>query len=474
MAKADPKRNPSLFGEILNWMLIPLVLLWIISMGIEYLLSLSIADARYDGELSIAVKRLLRQTTGSHGRIVVNLPAAVEAEIRDDDESGLLYQVRGPHNAIVFGSKLLSVPQFTADTELDTAYFRDEVVAGRDMRVAYMFARLRGREDNVVVQVGESRAKRVMLASAMTGGQLSIQFLLVPAAMVLVWFGLAKGIEPLNELTTRVRGRKPQDLSPLDPLDAPEEVRAFIYSINHLMDRLDQSLKGQRRFVADAAHQLRTPIAGLKTQAELALRQRDRAGLELTVRQIAAGADRASRLINQMLALARADADVPPQTEPLDLIAVARETTREWVARAMEKGLDLGFDAPHESCEIEGNNLLLRELLNNVVDNAIRYTNEGGTITVRVLAGAEQALLEVEDNGIGIGTSDRAMVFERFYRVLGTGTEGTGLGLAIVRAIADLHRARVTLESNPNETGTLVRIAFQRTNGSPEQIRRAA
>ena len=473
MARTDSKRNPSLLAEILNWMLIPMVLLWFLTMGIQYLLALSIAHARYDGELSVAVNRLLHQTSVSHGRVVVKLPAVVESVVRGDEESGLVYQVRAPGGEIVFGSKLLHAPLPTPETDVQTVYFRDETIAGRQMRVAYMFARLPGQENSILVQVGESPEKRIALATAMIGGQLSIQFLLVPAALVLVWFGLAKGIVPLNELTMRVRGRKPQDLSPLDPLDAPEEVRAFIYSINDLMARLDQSLQGQQRFVADAAHQLRTPIAGLKTQAELALRQRDRAGLELTMRQIATGADRASRLINQLLALARADSDAPPSMERLELSALARETTQEWVSRAMEKNLDLGFEPAEMPCEIQGNGLLLRELLNNVIDNAVRYTNKGGAITVRVLA-REQALLEIEDSGVGIEPAEQELVFERFYRVLGSGTEGTGLGLAIVKAIADAHRARVTLESNTSGRGTLVRIAFLRLADSPQQFRRAA
>jgi two-component system sensor histidine kinase TctE len=191
------------------------------------------------------------------------------------------------------------------------------------------------------------------------------------------------------------------------------------------------------------------------------------------MRQIATGADRASRLINQLLALARADSDAPPSMERLELSALARETTQEWVSRAMEKNLDLGFEPAEMPCEIQGNGLLLRELLNNVIDNAVRYTNKGGAITVRVLA-REQALLEIEDSGVGIEPAEQELVFERFYRVLGSGTEGTGLGLAIVKAIADAHRAKVTLESNTGGRGTLVRIAFLRLAGSPHQFMRAA
>jgi two-component system sensor histidine kinase TctE len=455
-------RNPSLFGQILHWMLVPLLLLWMISMGIEYLLSLSIANAAYDRDLRVTLNSLARRVAVANSHVVLEPSVAGAASFHLEEEDNFLYQVRLGQGGAVYGHPALSAPTSDADTELQTAYFRNEVVEGKPMRVAYLFARPRGDNQLLLVQVAETLDKRIGLARGMMGGQLSIQFLIVPTALVLVWFGLAKGIEPLNELTARVRSRKPHDLSPLDPSDAPEEVRAFTYSINALMSRLEQSLRSQQRFVADAAHQLRTPIAGLKTQAELALRQRDLADIQHTVRQLAAGAERASRLTNQLLLLARADRDHAPRLEPLDLACLARDTTREWVPRAMERGIDLGFEGAEQACMVEGNELLLHELMNNLLDNAIRYTGSGGRVTTRLLR-SDDIVVEIEDNGIGIDAPDRELVFERFYRVLGTGTDGTGLGLAIVRAIVDAHRGSVEIQENPKERGTLVRIRLPRT-----------
>jgi two-component system sensor histidine kinase TctE len=452
-------KNPSLFGEILHWMLVPLLVLWVISMAIEFLLSLSIANAAHDRELQSLVNYLRRQVLTAPDRLERAFPGDALLEVHRHDDSDPLVQVRNEEGRVVYGSRSLSAPTLGPETELQAVYFRDETVAGQSMRVAYLFARSPDTNRLYAVQAGESTERRVQLAFSITGGQLSVQFLIVPAALVLVWFGLAKGITPLNDLTRRVRDRAPHDLSPLDPAHAPEEVRAFIYSINDLMLRLNQSLMAQERFVSDAAHQLRTPIAGLKTQAELALRELDRADLRHSLHQIAAGADRASHLINQLLALAKADAHPGPRMVSVDLDQLACGAAREWVPVAREKGIDLGYECAQPPRRIEASPVLITELLNNLIDNAIRYTPSGGSVTVRVRSD-DGVVLEVEDNGIGISPVERALVFERFYRVLGTETEGTGLGLAIVRAIAQAHGGRPMLESGEHGRGTLVRIVF--------------
>jgi two-component system sensor histidine kinase TctE len=315
--------------------------------------------------------------------------------------------------------------------------------------------------------------KRASLASHIIGDVLAAQLLFVPIALLFVWLGLTKGIAPLNDLSQAIRGRKPSDLSPIDEQAAPEEVRTLIGSFNDLMARLDVSLRAQQRFVADAAHQMRTPLAGLKMQAEIALRQRDTLSIHHAMRQIVTSADRTTRLVNQLLALARADTDTPPPLMKLDLDALSREVTRDWVTRARERDIDLGFEGAEQAAWIEGNEILLQELLNNLLDNAIRYTQPGGHVTTRVLGG-DRVALEVEDNGIGIEEAERDLVFERFYRVLGTETEGSGLGLPIVRGIAHLHRADVLLEPNPRERGTLARVVFLRAEPAQVRLRPAA
>jgi two-component system sensor histidine kinase TctE len=250
-------------------------------------------------------------------------------------------------------------------------------------------------------------------------------------------------------------------------------VQPLIGAFNGLLARLDASLKAQQRFVADAAHQMRTPLAGLRMQAEIAMRQRDPMSLQHAMRQIVASADRASHLINQLLALARADADSPPALVPLDFEALARDVAREWVPHAREREIDLGFEAAAAPAWVDGNAVLLRELANNLLDNAIRYTRPGGRVTVRLLVD-EHVVLEIEDTGIGIDDAERELVFERFYRVLGTETEGSGLGLPIVRGIAHLHRASIALLPNPRERGTVARVEFPRARPAAARLRSAA
>jgi len=233
-----------------------------------------------------------------------------------------------------------------------------------------------------------------------------------------------------------------------------------------LLQRLSKTLAAQQRFVADAAHQLRTPVAGIKTQTELALRQSPPEDVQTILSQLHTATEQTTRLINQLLSLARAEPGTERAfaMEHLDLNQLGREVTTEWVPHALAREIDLGFDGSQASAMIEGDAFLLKEMLNNLLDNAIRYTQDGGQITVRIKPARDKVVLSVEDNGPGIPETDRERVFERFYRVLGTGVEGCGLGLAIVREIAQNHAAETTLESGANGKGTVIKVIFPATS----------
>jgi len=294
--------------------------------------------------------------------------------------------------------------------------------------------------------------------------------------VLLVWFGLSRGLAPLATLQTLIRSRKPDDLSPIDPTAAPEEISPLVASFNDLMARLAQNLRAQQRFLADAAHQMKTPLAGLRTQAELALRETDPDELRRTLRHIARSTERTTHLTNQLLALARAEHRTSSSHfQVVDLASLARDVVRELVPGAIARGLDLGFEAGEGAVRILAAPLLIQELLKNLVDNAVRYTPAGGTITVRVREDNESALLEVEDTGPGIPEADRHRVFDRFYRVLGTNVDGSGLGLAIVREIAQQHDALVRLSANPSSAadappGTLISVEFAAIAADPPAL----
>jgi two-component system sensor histidine kinase TctE len=235
----------------------------------------------------------------------------------------------------------------------------------------------------------------------------------------------------------------------------------------------------QQRFLADAAHQMKTPLAGLRTQAELALRETDPQQLKRSLRQIATSTERATHLINQLLALARAEhqATDPARFEVVELNALARSVVQESVPDAISRRVDLGFEPAEQPVRIVGVPLLLRELMLNLVDNGLRYTPEGGSVTLRVRHAGDAAFIDVEDTGPGIPEAERSRVFDRFYRILGTNVDGSGLGLAIVREIVERHEGSIDIGTSPSSKdaalpGTLISIEFAAVQGedSPATI----
>jgi two-component system sensor histidine kinase TctE len=249
--------------------------------------------------------------------------------------------------------------------------------------------------------------------------------------------------------------------------NTPREVRPLVKAINDLLELLREDMQAQRRFVANAAHQLRTPIAGLKMQSELALRQSEPEEITHALNLIHLGADRAARLANQLLALARAEPGAvdPDLWQVMDLNSLAKNVCRELVTQALSENIDLGFEESEQIVTIRGDQASLHELLSNLIENAILYTQSGGHVTVRTLKrssvdGNERSIVIVEDNGPGIAVEEREKVFERFYRISDRGVDGSGLGLAIVREIAKIHSAEVHLDVGPSGVGTSIAVDF--------------
>jgi two-component system sensor histidine kinase TctE len=335
------------------------------------------------------------------------------------------------------------------------------------VRVAYLWLPATGvpGEAPPLVQVAETLDRRSRLATEIIKGVIVPQFVVLPLAVLLVWFALARGIKPLNELQQRIRQREASDLSPLAERDVPEEVAPLVSAINDLLGRLDQSMSAQKHFLADAAHQLKTPLAGLRMQAELAQREidageHDPQALKRSLQQIAYSSERAAHMVNQLLAMARAEAKTLGRpAEPVDLAALARETVRDFVPKAMDKRIDLGYEGPDASraggeadgatpaSGMLGQPTLVRELVRNLVDNALQYTPAGGTVTARVMDDpfGQVVVLQVEDTGPGIAEAERALVLQPFYRALGTNVDGSGLGLAIVNEIVLQHGAELDI-----------------------------
>ena len=474
----DENIQHSLFGEILDWMLAPLLLLWPMSIAITYLVAKSIANQPFDHALEDSVTVLAQQVREVDGRVSSRLPGPARDVLRADDVDSVYLQIVGPRKEVVDGDRDLPLPQPQEEERYRNGmvHFRNDLMHGAPVRVAFTYVNLRPLEHAgdepraALVQVAETLQKRAHLANEIIKGVILPQFIILPIVLALVWFALARGLSPLAELQERIRARRPDDLSPIDSRQVPEEISPLVGSLNDMLARLSQTIEMQKRFIADAAHQMKTPLAGMRMQSELALRQVDPGEIHRSLEQLAKSSESATRLVNQLLALARAENQPHAGSafEPLDLAAMARATVQDWVQASFAHKIDLGFEQPDAPILIEGNALMLREMLSNLIDNALRYTPAGGSVTVRVRRDGEQGLLEVEDTGPGIAPAERSKVFERFYRILGNSAPGSGLGLAIVREIAQQHGAEVEVFNNPRSIGRkapgcLFRVSFVQT-----------
>jgi two-component system sensor histidine kinase TctE len=460
----------SLFGEILDWMLAPLLLLWPMSVALTWLVAQSIANRPYDRELGERTREVAAQVEAlSSAELAVRQRARAEMDhaltrlLKVDEEDRVYFQVLGQRGEFAAGDADLPVPP-DAPGSVAELRFRDDTMRDEPVRVAYLWLPAQAADGGgPLVQIAETLDKRSRLATEIIKGVILPQFVILPLAVLLVWLALARGIRPLAELQQRIRRRESTDLSPIEERDVPEEVAPLVSAINDLLQRLDQSVSAQRHFLADAAHQLKTPLAGLRTQAEIAEREIDRGhddpqALKHTLQQIALGSQRAAHMVNQLLAMARAeDREQALRRQTVDLAQTVRETVRDFVPKAMDKRIDLGYEGPdgEPGAPMLAQPVLLRELVRNLLDNALQYTPGGGTVTARVMPDpfGQVIVLQVEDTGPGVPASERELIFRPFYRALGTNVDGTGLGLAIVQEIAHQHDAEVSVDDAHPRTG---------------------
>ena len=471
--KIFQRSQRSLFGEILDWMLTPLLLLWPVSLALTWLVAQNLANKPFDRALVYNVQALaqfVQVGPGSQVRFVLPQPAS--ELLRADDSDDVYYQVRDANGAYLSGERELPAPPAPPEAGegvepiegAEEPKLRDADFRGLPVRVAYLWVPLDNGNQHALVQVAETREKRSVLATEIIKGVMLPQFAILPLAVLLVWLALVRGIKPLSQLEQRIRARRPDDLSRLDDSAVPQEVSPLVDSVNDLLTRLKDSVAAHKRFLADAAHQLKTPLAGLRMQAELAQRKgASEEELKQSLQQIGTASVRATHTVNQLLALARAEGgNAVLARQPVDLAALTIEVVREAVPAAMDRRVDLGYDGPEPGAphlRRLGNPVLLKEMVRNLVDNALYYAPNGApdstaevTVRLRVAPPGGGLSIEVEDNGAGVAEADRELIFQPFYRVLGTNVDGTGLGLPIVREIAEQHGATVTVtDTHPGQ-----------------------
>jgi len=450
----------SLFGEILDWMLTPMLLLWPISLVLTWVVAQSIAGKPFDRALEYNAGALAQLVSVSNNRVQFNLPLPARELLRADDSDTVYYQVLGARGEFLSGERDLPLPPEDEKLVVGEVQLRDGEVHGVDVKIAYTWVKVAlPNARPALVQVAETMERRSVLATEIVKGVMLPQFVILPLAVLLVWLALVQAIKPLNQLEERIRARKPDDLSPIDAQIVPLEVAPLVSSVNDLLMRLKESIATQKRFLADAAHQLKTPLAGLRMQADLAQREgANTEELKLSLRQIGRSSIRATHTVNQLLALARAESSgsaMPLST--CDLADLTMTVVRDCVPRAMEKRIDLGYEGTQPGAEggqLAGNPTLLKELIRNLLDNAINYTpsslEKPGVITVRVLTDpfGRTLVLQVEDSGPGVPLAERELIFQPFYRALGTEVDGSGLGLRIVLEIAHQHNATISMEDS--------------------------
>ena len=439
-------------------MLLPLIFISIIA---GYFLANHFTNQVYDKSLYRTALALAEQVDIETPKIQVHLPKIAKDLLEFDEEDDVYFRIIGPDGDLV--SSHTSLPLPNRYPAADKFLYYESSLNDEDLRVIiYALPKLESNQKAIYILVGETQQKRMQMADEIILSMLLPQLLIGLLVGALLFFGVKRGLRPLEKLKTELMMRNSNNLSPVDHLAAPTELKPLLESFNDLLAKVANNIAKQQRFIADASHQLRTPLAGLKTQAELALREKDPDKISHALSQINVASGNLSHLVNQLLSLTKAEpsGSVFLETESLNLSQLAQSTTAEWVVTALEKNIDLGFTAEDKYLMIQGNAVLLRELINNLIENAILYTGNGGNITVGIKQENAHICLTVQDDGIGIAADQQTLIFERFYRVLGTQQTGCGLGLTIVQEIAERHQATVSIFSEGEGLGSLFTVQF--------------
>jgi len=457
----------SLRRKLIFWLFPMLILFGISTMG-SYFTAYRFSYKAYDHSLADTARDLERQVTMNNGQVSLDLPPPAKKMLLTDEFDRIYYKVAGPDGNLIDGESDLPRPNVISNGE--ALIMHDGMFHGQRLRIASRYYVPPGSQTGlpVLVQLAETLNKRKILAREILTASLLPQLALIAAAALTLWMGVSKGLGPMRRLHDEIASRSYYDLRPIEESHAPVEVHSVIRAINELMRRLGDAFDAQQRFIANVAHQLRTPLSGLKTQTDLALRQTDHDSLRHSLQQLSVSTDRTVHLVNQMLSLAQVEprANKAIEMRPLDINQLTREITTEWVSHSLRKNLDLGFEGKEAAIIRGGDKVLMKIMIDNLLDNAIRYTPAGGCVTVRVETNDKFVILTVEDNGPGIAKEERPAVFQRFYRVPGSSGHGSGLGLSIVEEVALAHGASVTLDEPTGHTGTIVKIVFPRMERS--------
>ena len=442
----------SLRGRVALWMLPPLLLLLAANAMLSYRGTRAVTDIAYDRALHLALLTLRQHVTLHMGQVTVEMPFAIRSVLGDDggpqDDSHLFFAVIGPDDHSLAGENDLPILAASAD---GAPSFADARYRGKAVRVASMRMRSTPDDTGFLLVVAEATDARVALAQRLFQADLGRQLALATLGVALAWLGLSLALRALNRLGEPLDKRAAEDLAPLARDDLPTELQPLIAAINRHLARLADLLEASRRFAADVAHQLRTPLTLLGAQAQYGLRQTDAGEMRRMIEGIVGASRGAQRLCNQMLSLSRVEAakGLMKDGVRLDLAALLRETALDLGVLALEKRIDLAYADTGRAVPVIGNEIMLHELFSSLIDNALRSTPEGGRVDIAAAIDGDMARVTISDTGPGIAPAARAAMFQRFHRRLDRGsTDGAGLGLAIVHQICVAHGGAVELDGS--------------------------
>jgi len=452
-------RAPSLRRGLLARLAIPLLALIVADAGLSYVFALRFANSAYDHWLIDSARSLAAQVKAEGGQATLRLPREALEVFEWDERDRIVYKVSSVTGELIIGQRSLAVPEPSRELQ-HPAFFEGEFER-EPIRGVVIRAKPSGIREPIVIAVAETLHKRKSLAADILAIVLVPQVLLLLAAALLIWSGITAGLRSLVQVSLDLARKDHRDLSPVPMRDVPQEVQPIIARTNELFGRLEEALHAQRKFIADAAHQLRTPLSALKLQLESLERERLPEEIRGRIASLKNAGGRAIHLAQQLLTLARAEPEFDPQRSfaDVDLVSVARDTGERWIPKALEAGVELVLDAPDSPVRLTGDPTLLSELVSNLIDNALRHGRDTRTITVRI-SGTPRPSLAVEDAGPGIPPQAKDRVFDRFYRADAGSGEGTGLGLAIVKEIVSAHGGTVSIETRPQFAGTRVLAVF--------------
>jgi two-component system sensor histidine kinase TctE len=416
----------------------------------------------YDRAQTDDVATLAEQVVVAGASVELNMPDAALKWLLADEGELVLFRVTDLRSGRLVSTNGALGDVVPAPGAIDVPVFRDLLQGHTRLRVASMRHLVGPQHVPVLIEVAESTGKRTNMAFEILTGTLLFMAVTSLVAIGLVWQGVGWALSPLQRLETEVRSRSPVNLTPLDPLHAPEEVRGMIVAINQMMARVDSTMQSQSHFIANAAHQLRTPLSGLRLQAQLGLKAQTLPAMRISLGEVEASAVRASDLVEKLLVLAKAEtASLLTEARAVNFNAIAQQVIERYLPVADRHAVDLGLASDSDQPWVSGSPSLFAELLGNLVDNAILHGRQGGRVTIEISTAANTVTVTVDDDGPGLAVQDQARIFTRFYRPDSASGAGTGLGLAIVHEITERFGGQITVDSTPG-LGSRFALAFPR------------